>query len=90
MTLYQEMFWKFVQIRISLHKQFREKKDILEISKPHFMATVKAFIRSTSRKGNKTDVAVRFRLSDGVNIQLYHTSDIMVDPEVWDAKKECI
>ena len=28
MTLYQEMFWKFVQIRISLHKQFREKKVI--------------------------------------------------------------
>ena len=54
------------------------------------MATVKAFIRPTSRKGNKTEVPVRFRLSDGANVQLYHTSDIMVDPEVWDAKKECI
>lgn len=54
------------------------------------MATVKAFIRPTSRKGNKKEVPVRFRLSDGANVQLYHTSDIMVDPEVWDAKKECI
>ena len=54
------------------------------------MATIKAFIRPTSRKGNKKEVPVRFRLSDGANVQLYHTSDIMVDPELWDAKKECI
>ena len=54
------------------------------------MATVKAFIRPTSRKGNKTEVAVRFRLSDGANVQLYHTSSLMFDPKMWDAKKECI
>lgn len=54
------------------------------------MATVKAFIRTSSQNRKKTDVAVRFRLSAGVNIQLFHKSEIMVNPEYWDAKKECI
>jgi integrase len=49
------------------------------------MATVKAFIRS-SKKDNF--VNIRFRLSDGRNIQLFHTSEILVQPSIWDEKKE--
>jgi len=51
------------------------------------MATVKAFIRTTTK--NK-DVNVCFRLSDGRNIQLFHASEILVNPTDWDAKKETI
>jgi len=51
------------------------------------MATVKAFIRTTTK--NK-DVNVRFRLSDGRNIQLFHVSEILVNPNDWDAKREAI
>jgi len=51
------------------------------------MATVKAFIRTTT-KGN--NVNIRFRLSDGRNIQLFHKSEITVNPEIWDSKKETI
>ena len=41
------------------------------------MATVKAFIRS-----NKKDnfVNIRFRLSDGRNIQFFNTYEILVQP----------
>lgn len=53
------------------------------------MTTVKAFIRTSKRNKEKT-VAVRFRLSDGRNIQLFHKSEIMVNSELWDAQKECI
>ena len=46
------------------------------------MATVKAFIRS----GKKDTFAnIRFRLSDGRNIQLFHTSELLVKPSMWDA-----
>ena len=38
------------------------------------MTTVKAFIR-TGKKDK--EVNVRFRLSDGRNVQLFHKSDIM-------------
>lgn len=49
------------------------------------MATIKAFIRS----GKKDAFAnVRFRLSDGRNIQLFHTSELLVKPSMWDEKKE--
>ena len=49
------------------------------------MATVKAFIRS----GKKDTFAnIRFRLSDGRNIQLFHTSELLVKPSMWDEKKE--
>lgn len=49
------------------------------------MATVKAFIRS----GKKDNFAnIRFRLSDGRNIQLFHTSELLVEPSMWDEKKE--
>ena len=54
------------------------------------MATVKAFIRVSAKKKSDADVAVRFRVSDGRTVQLFHKSDIFVDPNVWDAKKECI
>ena len=51
------------------------------------MATVKALIRTTKKEGT---VNIRFRLSDGRNIQLFHASEIQVDIALWDAKKECI
>ena len=55
------------------------------------MASVKAFIRvSSSKKKIEKEVAVRFRVSDGRKIQLFYKSNILVDPAVWDAKRECI
>ncbi|MDR1340818.1 MAG: site-specific integrase [Prevotellaceae bacterium] len=51
------------------------------------MATVKAFIRTTA-KGK--DANIRFRYSDGRNIQLFHKSEIMVNPDTFDKKRECI
>lgn len=49
------------------------------------MTTVKAFIRTGKRD---KEANVRFRLSDGRNVQLFHKSDIMVSPTLWDAKTE--
>lgn len=49
------------------------------------MATVKAFIRS-DKKDNF--VNIRFRLSDGRKIQMFHTSEFLVQPSIWDEKKE--
>lgn len=49
------------------------------------MATVKAFIR-TNKKDKET--SIRFRISDGRNVQLYHTSELMVIPVLWDEKRE--
>ena len=54
------------------------------------MSTIKAFIRVSQKRKNNIDVAVRFRLSDGRSIQLFYKSNIYVDPEIWDSKKECI
>ena len=51
------------------------------------MATVKAFTRTTT-KGK--DVNIRFRLSDGRKIQLYHKSEILINPDVWNSKKESV
>ncbi|MBS5980539.1 MAG: recombinase, partial [Dysgonomonas mossii] len=51
------------------------------------MATVKAIVRSTKKNA---DINVRFRLSDGRNIQLFHISDIKVNVDVWDSKNDCI
>ena len=51
------------------------------------MATVKALIRTTKKEGK---VNIRFRLSDGRDIQLFHVSDIQVEIPLWDSKKECI
>ena len=52
------------------------------------MATVKAFIRISTKKAN--DVNVRFRLSDGRNIQLFHKSELTVNSDLWDEKNQCI
>ena len=52
------------------------------------MATVKAFIRISTKKAN--DVNVRFRLSDGRNIQLFHKSELTVNSDLWDEKSQCI
>lgn len=52
------------------------------------MATVKAFIRTT--KKDKAFVNVRFRLTDGRNVQMFHKSDIQVNPYDFDEKKETI
>lgn len=49
------------------------------------MATIKAFIRTTKKDGFAN---VRFRLADGRNVQLFHKSDILVLPLLWDKKKE--
>lgn len=51
------------------------------------MATVKAIVRSNRKN---TQVNVRFRVSDGRDIQLFHSSDIKVKPDVWDSKNDCI
>ena len=50
------------------------------------MATVTAFIRTSAKKVR--DVNVRFRLRDGRQIQLLYSSDITVNPEHWNPKKE--
>ena len=52
------------------------------------MATIKAFIRTSTKE--KKLVNVRFRLTDGRDIQLFHKSDIKVCPGDFDAKNEKI
>lgn len=52
------------------------------------MATIKAFVRSSKKKAN--NVNVRFRLSDGRSKQLFHSSEIEVDPNDWDSVRQCI
>lgn len=52
------------------------------------MASVKAFIRTTSKKAET--VKVRFRLSDGRNVQLFHKSEIEVEPDLFDVKNQII
>jgi len=52
------------------------------------MASVKAFIRTSAKKAEK--VSVRFRLSDGRKVQLFHKSEIEVDPDFFDKKNEII
>ena len=55
------------------------------------MTAVKAFIRvSSNKKKIEKEVAVRFRVSDGRRIQLFYKSDILVDPAVWNPKRESI
>lgn len=57
------------------------------IKNAKIMATIKAFIRTTV----KTDTAnVRFRLTDGRDFQVFHKSTIVVNPEYWDEKGQCI
>ena len=46
------------------------------------MATVTAFVRTTKKKTSM--VNIRFRLRDGRGIQLFHKSNIEVNPSHWD------
>ena len=46
------------------------------------MATVKAFIRVSNKKVKTANV--RFRLSDGRDIQLFHKSELEIEPFAWD------
>jgi len=50
------------------------------------MATITAFIRTSVKKADK--VNIRFRLTDGRDIQLFHKSTLTVDPSSWDSKKQ--
>ena len=52
------------------------------------MPTVKAFIRTVSKK--KDTANVRFRYSNGRKIQIFHKSEIIIDPSIFDEKKECV
>lgn len=52
------------------------------------MATVKAFIRVSKKKIKIANI--RFRLSDGRNVQLFHQSEITIDPNHWDESKEAV
>lgn len=52
------------------------------------MATVKAFIRTSKKKVDK--VNIRFRLSDGRSVQIFHASELLIDPDVWDDKEQAI
>jgi len=49
------------------------------------MATTKAFIRTTQKD---KQVNIRFRYSDGRNIQLFHTSEIIILQSAFDEKGE--
>ena len=52
------------------------------------MATIQAFIRVSKKKIDKSNV--RFRLRDGRLVDLYHVSEIEVDPNHWDTKRQTI
>jgi len=52
------------------------------------MATIKAFIRTSKKKAEKANV--RFRLSDGRDVQIFHQSEIEVHPDNWDIKNQTI
>lgn len=51
------------------------------------MATIKAMIRTKKKIGAAN---IRFRVSDGRGVQLWHVSDIVVDISLWDNSKERI
>ena len=53
------------------------------------MATVTAFIRTSKTDRNKS-VKVRFRLRDGREFQIFHTSELLVIPDKWDEKQQTI
>lgn len=52
------------------------------------MATVTAFVRVSTK--NKAKANVRFRLRDGRTIQLFHKSELEIDPALWDNKTQAI
>lgn len=49
------------------------------------MATIKALLRSS-----KEEARLRFRLSDGRNVQLFYKTDIVIKVDLWDSVKEQI
>lgn len=51
------------------------------------MATIRAIIRTTKKNA---DVNIRFRISDGREVQLFHASDISLNVDIWDSKNECV
>ncbi len=51
------------------------------------MPTVTAFIRTTKSKGK---VRIRFRLTDGRAVQLFHISEQEIEPTIWDSQKQCV
>lgn len=51
------------------------------------MATITAFIR-TSKKSK--EVNVRFRLRDGRSLQLFHTSELIINSDLWSSEKQSI
>lgn len=52
------------------------------------MATVTAFIRTSVKNTEKA--YIRFRLRDGRNVQLFHVSNIVVNPKLWSNKDQGI
>ena len=52
------------------------------------MATVQAFIRISTKNIDRANI--RFRLRDGRNIQLFHKSELEINPSVWDSEKQAI
>lgn len=51
------------------------------------MATVKAIVRTTKKN---VEVKIRYRISDGRDVQLFHNSELRVNIDVWDTKNDCI
>ena len=52
------------------------------------MATIKAFIRVSTKK--VANVNIRFRLSDGRAKQLFHKSEISISSDLWDEKNQTV
>ena len=52
------------------------------------MTTIKAFIRVSTKNTERANV--RFRLTDGRNIQLFYKSELEVEPKAWDEKNQTI
>lgn len=53
------------------------------------MPTIKAFIRTSTSSKNKK-INIRFRLTEGRDVQLFHKSEIQVNPSDFDPKRERI
>lgn len=51
------------------------------------MATVKAVVRTTKKN---VEVNIRFRISGGRDVQLFHNSELRINIDVWDTKNDCI
>ncbi len=51
------------------------------------MATVKAIVRTTRKNA---EANIRFRISDGRDVQLFYNSEMRVNVDIWDTKNDCI